>query len=153
VTDPLAGLCLALGVEDLADEVLLVCKSPRRRAMIRQSVPLLMGTDRPLSTVVADVASSTSQPGPEARCRLRWLADSHDAKAAVPHGQNYLWRRRHKRLKERNLCDPLPERDRPAILAKVRGASAVTDSALAEQRLERTWPDDAGSLRGGWTTR
>ena len=67
-----------------------------------------------------------------------------------------LWRRRHKQHKERNLCDLLPERDRPAILAKIRGARSLTDPALAEQRLERlaceldrTWPDAAGSLREG----
>jgi putative transposase len=50
----------------------------------------------------------------------------------------------------------LPERDRPQILAKLRGAWALNDPGLAEQRLEllaseleRTWPDAAGSLREG----
>jgi putative transposase len=57
---------------------------------------------------------------------------------------------------ERNITDLLPERDRPAIRAKIRGAWALKDPALAEQRLEllaseleRTWPDAAGSLREG----
>jgi putative transposase len=60
------------------------------------------------------------------------------------------------RHKERNLCDLLPERDRPAVLAKIRGAWALKDADLAEQRLEllaseldRTWPDAAASLREG----
>ena len=56
--------------------------------------------------------------------------------------------------------DLLPERDRPAILAKIRGAWALDNADLAEQRLERlaseldrTWPDAAGSLREGlWDT-
>ena len=56
------------------------------------------------------------------------------------------------RHKERNVTDLLPERDRPAILARIRGAWALKDADLAEQRLEllaseleRTWPDAAGS--------
>ena len=60
------------------------------------------------------------------------------------------------RHKERNVCDLLPERDRPMILARIRGAWALTDTDLAKQRLEqlaselhRTWPDAAGSLREG----
>ncbi len=67
-----------------------------------------------------------------------------------------LCRRRHNRHKERNVTDLLPERDRPAILARIRGAWALKDADLAEQRLEllaseleRTWPDAAGSLREG----
>jgi putative transposase len=70
-------------------------------------------------------------------------------------GERALVHRCH-RHKERNVCDLLPERDRPAILAKIRGAWALKDHALAEQRLEllaseleRTWPDAAGSLREG----
>jgi putative transposase len=70
-------------------------------------------------------------------------------------GEHALVHRCH-RHKERNVCDLLPERDRPAILAKIRGAWSLTDPALAEQRLERlaceldrTWPDAAGSLREG----
>jgi putative transposase len=70
-------------------------------------------------------------------------------------GEHALVHRCH-RHKERNVCDLLPERDRPAILARIRGAWAVNDPALAEQRLEllaseleRTWPDAAGSLREG----
>jgi putative transposase len=60
------------------------------------------------------------------------------------------------RPKERNVTDLLPERDRPMILVKIRGAWALTDPGLAKQRLEqlaceldRTWPDAAGSLREG----
>jgi len=50
----------------------------------------------------------------------------------------------------------VPERDRPQIIARIRGAWALTNAELAEQRLqllaselERTWPDAAGSLREG----
>ena len=67
-----------------------------------------------------------------------------------------LWRRRHNRHKERNVTVLLPERDRPQVLAKIRGAWALDNADLAEQRLERlaceldrTWPDAAGSLREG----
>jgi putative transposase len=70
-------------------------------------------------------------------------------------GERALVHRCH-RHKERNVCDLLPERDRPAILARIRGAWALKDADLAEQRLEllaseleRTWPDAAGSLREG----
>ena len=70
-------------------------------------------------------------------------------------GEHALVHRCH-RHKERNICDLLPERDRPAILARVRGAWALKDPDLAQQRLEllaseleRTWPDAAGSLREG----
>ena len=70
-------------------------------------------------------------------------------------GEHALVHRCH-RHKERNVTDLLPERDRPVILAKIRGTWALTDAALAEQRLERiaseldrTWPDAAGSLREG----
>jgi transposase-like protein len=70
-------------------------------------------------------------------------------------GEHALVHRCH-RHKERNVTDLLPERDRPAILVKVRGAWALTDADLAEQRLERlaselerTWPDAAASLREG----
>ena len=70
-------------------------------------------------------------------------------------GEHALVHRCH-RHKERNVCDLLPERDRPAILARIRGAWALKDPELAEQRLEllaseleRTWPDAAGSLREG----
>jgi len=34
------------------------------------------------------------------------------------------------------VCDLLPERDRPMILVRIRGAWALTDANLAEQRLE-----------------
>jgi transposase-like protein len=70
-------------------------------------------------------------------------------------GEHALVHRCH-RHKERNVTDLLPERDRPAVLAKVRGAWSLTDATLAEQRLERlaselerTWPDAAASLREG----
>jgi transposase-like protein len=70
-------------------------------------------------------------------------------------GERALVHRCH-RHKERNVCDLLPERDRPAVLAKIRGAWALKDADLAEQRLEllaseldRTWPDAAASLREG----
>ena len=60
------------------------------------------------------------------------------------------------RHKERNVCDLLPERDRPRIRARIRSAWALTDHHLARERLEllaseldRTWPDAAGSLREG----
>jgi putative transposase len=60
------------------------------------------------------------------------------------------------RHKERNVLDLLPERDRPKVLARVRGAWALTDAKEAEQRLERlaseldrSWPDAAASLREG----
>jgi hypothetical protein len=50
----------------------------------------------------------------------------------------------------------LPERDRPQILARIRGAWALTNPLLAEERLEllaseldRTWPDAGASLREG----
>jgi transposase-like protein len=70
-------------------------------------------------------------------------------------GEHALVHRCH-RHKERNVCDLLPERDRPQVLARIRGAWALEDPDLAKQRLEqlaaelqRTWPDAAGSLREG----
>jgi putative transposase len=70
-------------------------------------------------------------------------------------GEQALVHRCH-RHKERNVTDLLPERDRPEVLAKIRGAWTLTDADLAEQRLERlaselerTWPDAAASLREG----
>jgi hypothetical protein len=70
-------------------------------------------------------------------------------------GEHALVHRRH-RHEERNITDLLPERERPAIVARIRGAWALKDPELAEQRLEllaselaRTWPDAAGSLREG----
>ncbi len=70
-------------------------------------------------------------------------------------GEHALVHRCH-RHKERNVTDLLPERDRPAILAKIRGAWALDNADVAEERLERlaceldrTWPDAAGSLREG----
>jgi transposase-like protein len=56
------------------------------------------------------------------------------------------------------VCDLLPERDRPRVLARIRGAWALTDAEEAEQQLvqlaeelERSWPDAAASLREGMT--
>jgi hypothetical protein len=70
-------------------------------------------------------------------------------------GQHALVHRCH-RHKERNVCDLLPERDRPMILVGIRGPWALTDRHLARERLEllaseldQTWPDAAASLREG----
>jgi putative transposase len=60
------------------------------------------------------------------------------------------------RHKKRNVTGPLPERDRPQILAKIPGAWSMTQADLAQERLERlasqlerTWPAAAASLREG----
>jgi hypothetical protein len=50
-------------------------------------------------------------------------------------GEHALVHRCH-RQKERNVCDLPPERDRPEILARIRGAWALTNARLAEERLE-----------------
>ena len=70
-------------------------------------------------------------------------------------GEHALVHRCH-RHKERNVCDLLPERDRPKVLARIRGAWALTDAEEAEPQLkrladelERSWPDAAASLREG----
>jgi putative transposase len=70
-------------------------------------------------------------------------------------GEHALVHRCH-RHKERNVCDLLPERERPRILASIRGAWSLTNHHLARERLERvaseldrTWPDAAASLREG----
>jgi putative transposase len=70
-------------------------------------------------------------------------------------GEHALVQRCH-RHKERNVTDLLPERDRPQILVRIRGAWALTNPLLAKERLEllaseldRTWPDAAASLREG----
>ncbi|MGZ6639121.1 MAG: IS256 family transposase [Solirubrobacteraceae bacterium] len=70
-------------------------------------------------------------------------------------GEHALVHRCH-RHKERNITDLLPERDRPQILVRIRGAWSLTDHHLARERLEllaseleRTWPDAAASLREG----
>jgi putative transposase len=70
-------------------------------------------------------------------------------------GEHALVHRCH-RHKERNVTDLLPERDRPQILARIRGAWSLSDHHLARERLEllaseldRTWPDAAASLREG----
>ena len=70
-------------------------------------------------------------------------------------GEHALVHRCH-RHKERNVTDLLPESDRDQVRARIRAAWSLTDTELAEQRLEllaseldRTWPDAAGSLREG----
>jgi len=70
-------------------------------------------------------------------------------------GERALVHRCH-RHKERNVTDLLPERDRPRVLGRIRGAWALTDAGEAEQmlerlatELERSWPDAAASLREG----
>ena len=70
-------------------------------------------------------------------------------------GEHALVHRCH-RHKERNITDLLPERDRPQILVRIRGAWSLTDHHLARERLEllaseleRTRPDAAASLREG----
>ena len=50
-------------------------------------------------------------------------------------GEHALVHRCH-RHKERNVSDLLPERDRPQILARIRGAWSLENADLAEQRLE-----------------
>ena len=70
-------------------------------------------------------------------------------------GEHALVHRCH-RHKERNVTDLLPECDRPQVLARIRGAWALADPAVAQQQLERlaselerTWPDAGASLREG----
>ncbi len=70
-------------------------------------------------------------------------------------GERALVHRCH-RHKERNVLDLLPDRDRPRILARIRGAWALSNATEAQQQLERlaaeldrTWPDAASSLREG----
>jgi putative transposase len=81
--------------------------------------------------------------------------DPDQAILFVIDGEHALVHRCH-RHKERNVCDLLPERDRPQILVRIRGAWALTDHHLARERLEllaseldQTWPDAAASLREG----
>jgi putative transposase len=70
-------------------------------------------------------------------------------------GERALVHRCH-RHKERNVLDLLPERDRSKVLARIRGAWALTDAKEAETQLERlaseldrSWPDAGASLREG----
>jgi hypothetical protein len=58
------------------------------------------------------------------------------------------------------VTDLLPERDRPAVLARIRGAWALTDAELARQRLEllaseldQTWPSPPARCAKARTTR
>jgi transposase-like protein len=60
------------------------------------------------------------------------------------------------RHKERNVLDLLPERDRPRVRGRIRGAWALKNAVTAEQQLEvlaseldRSWPDAGASLREG----
>src|SRR5947207_10210369 len=60
------------------------------------------------------------------------------------------------RHKERNVTDHLPERERPAILQRLRRAWALDDHARALEQLrllagelDRAYPGAAGSLREG----
>ena len=60
------------------------------------------------------------------------------------------------RHKERNVCDHLPERDRPAVKKRLRSAWKLDDHAVALERLralagelDRSHPGAAGSLREG----
>ena len=69
-------------------------------------------------------------------------------------GEHALVHRCH-RHKERNVCDLLPERDRPQILIRIRGAWALTDHHLARERLERLdplsrWPRDRYAAPASW---
>jgi putative transposase len=70
-------------------------------------------------------------------------------------GERALVHRCH-RHKERNVLDLLPERDRPRVRARIRGAWALKNAAEAETQLEdlageldRSWPDAGASLREG----
>jgi putative transposase len=70
-------------------------------------------------------------------------------------GERALVHRCH-RHKQRNVLGLLPERDRPRVLARIRGAWALTDAAEAKTQLERiatelkrAWPDAGASLREG----
>jgi putative transposase len=70
-------------------------------------------------------------------------------------GERALVHRCH-RHKERNVLDLLPERDRPRVLARIRGAWALKDAKEAATQLERlaaeldrSWPDAGASLREG----
>ncbi len=104
-------------------------------------------------TLLADLVDRGLDPG-QATVRPRWREGVRRAIKDV-FGEHALVHRCH-RHKERNVLDLLPERDRPAILARIRGAWALKDTAEAERQLgqlaselERTWPDAAGSLREG----
>jgi putative transposase len=70
-------------------------------------------------------------------------------------GEHAMAHRCH-RHKERNVCDLLPERDRPGVLARIRAAWALSDHEQATEQLEllaseldRSWPDAGASLREG----
>jgi predicted Zn-ribbon and HTH transcriptional regulator len=62
--------------------------------------------------------------------------------------------------KERNVTDLLLERDRPQILARIRGAWALKDPSPAQERLERlasaldrTGPAPPARCARDWRTR
>jgi transposase-like protein len=70
-------------------------------------------------------------------------------------GEHALVHRCH-RHKERNVCDLLPETERPRIRARIRAAWALGKASEAERQLqalaaelERSWPDAGASLREG----
>ena len=70
-------------------------------------------------------------------------------------GEQSLVHRCH-RHKERNVCDLLPEAERPRIRARICQAWALGKASEAERQLEtlvaelgRSWPDAAASLREG----
>jgi putative transposase len=59
-------------------------------------------------------------------------------------GESALVHRCH-RHKERNVCDLLPEKDRPRVQARIRGAWALTDPKAAERQLTVPWWKFSGS--------
>jgi len=70
-------------------------------------------------------------------------------------GEHALVHRCH-RHKERNVIDQLPDSHRDQIRGRLRAAWALTDHALARDRLdllvgelEQAWPDAARSLQEG----
>jgi putative transposase len=99
-------------------------------------------------SLLADLVDRGLDPG-QAKALRRAIKDVFGERALV---------HRCHRHKERNVLDLLSERDRPRILARVRGAWALNDVVEAEQQLERlaaelekSWPDAAASLREGMT--
>src|ERR687892_544650 len=105
-------------------------------------------------TLLADLVDRGLDPGQA----IRFVIDGGKAlRKAINDvfGEHALVHRCH-RHKERNVCDLLSERDRDQVRARIRAAWSLTDSELAQERLQllaseldRTWPDAAGSLREG----
>ena len=110
------------------------------------------------ATVATALLSDLVQRGLDPEQAILFIIDGGKAlRRAIKDvfGERALVHRCH-RHKERNVTDLLPERDRPQILARIRGAWALKDPSPAQERLERlasapdrTWPDAAGSLREG----